>query len=564
MSGLLGGDDSLRDTQGSKFASFLTFPLRLLWGFLVFMVQAWSSSREGFSFIRGLPALGVLVATPIALWGINFYGKKISVGPSMGYHSHFTKNGRPEHSKLFSRKLVELQPVEAAHKYRYALDLEASGDVAEASRVMSWLAKGQPNFYLDDSEDDLTTRERNEVQFAKANVWLSQKLLVKQRSEGFDEQRNEQAMEYLSAAIEATPEDMQARLSLAELHFTRAEKLKETNPKGYRENLKSAREALEKVVSQRRLSNIYQVIAMPRLVSVCVELEDEQTARLAYDHATSQIGKLARANPDVFELWLSLVRCSVALKEYDRASDFIREAYRTVKDKEVRQKTVRLASLVFLQQADDFPDLTDESQFRLRLFALCRAIQTNPRDADIYLRLLDYIDVEEGEQHDRWLRNSTDQCPIPSIIHIILGTREIIRGNIVNGQARWDIAQQQFGTTEMVIHRLLSFAVNEDEKYAQDSLITKAIEMFPEQYRLYETRGALARKADNYSQAITDLEVVIKHHPELLTAHEMLADCYEKVGNNEKSDFHRKKIEELLEELEEKEREALQKVLEKI
>ena len=181
------------------------------------------------------------------------------------------------------------------------------------------------------------------------------------------------------------------------------------------------------------------------------------------------------------------------LRKYDQANEFITESFKSVQSDESRKSIATLASLVHIQNADDFANPTDEKSYRERLFALCRAVQVNPRDAKIYKRLLEYVGRdEEGVPEDEWLDNAIVGCPIPGMVHILIGVREVRRGNIVEGFKHWEISKFQFPTSEIVVHRLIAMAAQPNSGVSNTGeLISLAIEIFPNQVLLYETRAKL-------------------------------------------------------------------------
>ena len=64
-----GSDSSFRGSGSNPVVGFLTLPFRLLWGFAVFMVQAWTTSRNGIAFLRGFPAFAIMAFTPFFIVG---------------------------------------------------------------------------------------------------------------------------------------------------------------------------------------------------------------------------------------------------------------------------------------------------------------------------------------------------------------------------------------------------------------------------------------------------------------------------------------------------------------
>ena len=83
---ITGDDEPIRSDDRNPIVGFITLPFRLMWGFAVFMVQAWTSSRNGIAFLRGLPALSIMAITPFLFWFFNNYERQITIGPSLGYH----------------------------------------------------------------------------------------------------------------------------------------------------------------------------------------------------------------------------------------------------------------------------------------------------------------------------------------------------------------------------------------------------------------------------------------------------------------------------------------------
>ncbi len=421
--------------------------------------------------------------------------------------------------------------------------------------------------------DSTETKEVDE-----AEVLLARQLIRKNREEGFDESRHQQALELLLAAIDADAENLRAKVNLVDLYLVRDKSLEDgTDPKI--ENLKHALKWLESITADENFTQMEQVLAMPQLVNVYVMLGEEAKAKQALSAASSKLLTIAKKNPEIYEIWFSLVQCATVVKDYEMANEFIKTAYQTVKTQEVRRKVMQLASLVYIQNADDFKDISTEANFRNRLFALCKAIAMNPRDVKIYDRMVEYLDVEvDAEKRDVWLRNSVLDCPIPGVVHILIGARSLLRDNVNEGKAHWDIAKQQFGTTEFVTHRLLSIAIRKNPKCGEGKLLDGAILLFPDQYMLYETRGTIKKREamlllgqqnqqaakQKFEEAIEDFKIVVEKVPTLITANKHLADCYEKIGDTDNMAIHTKRVSDALDKVDEKKRQLYQKVLDKM
>lgn len=396
------------------------------------------------------------------------------------------------------------------------------------------------------------------------NPVLLAKELTRKLGTDFDEARYAEALRYLRTALDAHPDDIRAKVYLIDLYLTRARSM-EAGTDPCTESLKLARNELESLTAADKFDRMEQVLAMPQLVDVCVKLGDVAAARRTLTDASTKINSVAKLNPEIYEIWLSLVQCAVAVKDYDRAHEFLRPAYQMVKADETRRRIMQLAVLIHMQNADDFINIGTEENFRKRLFALCKAISTNPRDVKIYDRLVEYLDVDvDSKRRDVWLRNSILDCPIPGVVHILVGTREIIRGDIAAGKTSWEIAQHQFKTTEFVVHRLLSVAIRKEPRYGKGELLETAISRFPNQYMLYETRGELKKREGKFDEAIDDFKIVIEKVPTLITAHKHLSDCFAKTGDSKNMAIHADRVREILASIDDKQRELYKKVLDSL
>ena len=90
---------------------------------------------------------------------------------------------------------------------------------------------------------------------------------------------------------------------------------------------------------------------------------------------------------------------------------------------------------------------------------------------------------------------------------MLLGMREISKGNISEGEKHWRIAERQFEGTQIIINNLIDVAVNERPKEFNHLLdmITLGIELFPNQPNFYQTRGVYLMKQGAFENAIDDL-----------------------------------------------------------
>ena len=149
LSGMRGVSAEFRQRESGGFVSLLTLPFRFAFGFAAFMVQSWAINRSGSAFVKGFPAVLAAVFFLAGLWAANFFKEKRSVGASQGYFHHYLKlnSDRPEYSRIFAEKLVELKPEDDMMKYQLGLARELCGENEEALDVMRYLAPDNDSGY---------------------------------------------------------------------------------------------------------------------------------------------------------------------------------------------------------------------------------------------------------------------------------------------------------------------------------------------------------------------------------------------------------------------------------
>ena len=138
-------------------------------------------------------------------------------------------------------------------------------------------------------------------------------------------------------------------------------------------------------------------------------------------------------------------------------------------------------------------------------------------------------------EKSQWLRESIFGCPNPAVIHVILGMQEIKSGNYVQGQKHWRIADQQFDLSQYIVNNMIELAVTENPEVYGNllNMITVAMELFPDQAALYQTRGLYHKNQEQYPEAIKDLEYAAEKMPSLISARTLLADCYRAIDDQE-------------------------------
>ena len=123
-----GISESELDDSDSLLPTLLMIPFRLIWGFIYFMIFAWTTSRSGRSFIFAIPAMLAFIVFVGMVWAIGFKGDLKAVAVSRGYSKLYADERNPlydtEAARMLAKKVVEEAPEDPVYKYELGLTYE--------------------------------------------------------------------------------------------------------------------------------------------------------------------------------------------------------------------------------------------------------------------------------------------------------------------------------------------------------------------------------------------------------------------------------------------------------
>jgi len=553
FSELLGSDDSFRSEQtiGQRVVSILTLPFRLSFAIGSFLVQSWSTSRNGYAFLKALPVLLVLSTFGVALLLADLISTESKrIGRNRGYiilHS----NGSPEYCEMFAQKLIEIKPTQE-NIYELGLSRARVNDYFGASDVMRSIAPDdQPGYSL-------------------AHAWMAQYYSRDQTSGFNDEQRDRLVRQHLDYAVDVDPDNQLAQYSLGLYHLGESEKYEKGTPERIAA-CKDAMTSFERVVNSPNPGiTRFQLYSIPKLLELKIEVQDnvgDLKTELAQEIIRLQ--PLADRYPDQTDIRFAMVRCAILIEDYQKAINIVREGFQLASNDTTKQKMIGFASLVYQERASKFRDMTDPDQFRGRVHTLCEAVRSNPSDKVVYLGLLNFIGTvpaEEGIINNDWLIESLSGAQTPAVIHCLLGLNEISSGDVLIGEKHWRIADQQFPQSQLIINNLMDIAATERPEQFKNILdmLTLAISMYPDQPLFYRTRGIYFASQGQYDNAIKDLAFASEKLPKILDIHKHLIHCYTELGDQARLESEQRALEDKLAELDVNQRERMEEVISKI
>ena len=204
--------------DSSSPIDFLLFPFKLIWGFVVFMIFSWTTSRHLRPFVLSFPAVLGLIVFVAAAWAAGFKGKTVALGRSWSAYREMSDKESPYYDTSeavhYIRKASELEPFEPLFKYELGLAYERIDDTDRALDVMTWLAPGNQDKEAVNAGDG----------YSDAHLWMAGYHWLEEEKP--EEQRMALAREHMELAYEANPENVFAVLGLAGMKREEANKLK--------------------------------------------------------------------------------------------------------------------------------------------------------------------------------------------------------------------------------------------------------------------------------------------------------------------------------------------------
>ena len=539
----LGGDDRIRDPDGgpvSAIISVLTLPFRLLFAFAVFMVQAWTTSRKGRAFVLGIPAVSTAVMCSVLAWGVTFYYNKLTLGRTAGYYRKELRKEeiQPDRVVILAEKRSTLEPEDKELQYNLGVALEADGQHQKAVALMKNLAPDDKPGYIN------------------AHLWLARNYQKEQISTTEKEKFDALSAKHLELVVEKDPSNLNAQLSLAAQYQIRSGLAKKAGDEaGSIENLKKAEESLENVInpmfaakaSERQMS-MGQILQIPRLLTIKRALGNQAGAMEKFDQLFEDVLKKSQNFPDEvrLKLFVALRDSAISVKDYDRAVKIMQEAFQTFDDSKLKQAFVRSSAQVLLLKADQHKNFDDREDFLAYIDAIGRSLNANPAERESYKRLLSVIvRTKDNDQNLAWLKESLLDSSKLSLTHLLIGFNMIREGDIQDGKSHWKIAFRLERIAQTILNNVIDVASSDKEGRVENILEVNliALEMF-DQPMLYQSLGMNYFHNNEIEKAITNFETALDLQPALIRSHYHLIECYEALGNKEKTAFHQQKLDD--------------------
>ncbi len=548
----LGQEEGDWSGQGGGGMAWLSFPFRLIWAFLGFLLTSWSASRPGRAFLLAIPALlvaggfvGAIIlalSVPFKLLGRSAPDPALICQSRMLKYQEFAfeKTDIAERDKLLgqalicARHLVHLRPIRDEYKFRLALLEFQLGNRLTARQIMNEIAPPE--------------RKRH----VAAHVWQANDLLNPETAASHpvtdEAERKELATVHLRLAEAATKDEnnidgLQARLQLANLMAVE---------KRYDEAIAMLRD-----IANSELTTTLQLEAIVKLALIYKESGNTAEMQTFARQALRKMSELTLNLPDVTAIWAYMVNLAIITGDFEEAGLIVAEGLGAATRPEVKRQLFSIQNQLFIEHARTVVSIETREDYLKRFGIIGRAIQANPFAPGAYPELLPYVDVrrENEAAESGWLREAFLESGTPvSVLQLVLCVREMQLGNFADGGSRLLAAYRRFPATPLVLNKVLMVMC--EKTTGQDELLANVasvgIETFPAEYYLYYSRGLLLKKQGLDQQAIQDFELVVEHMKDAPEPLDALAELMDKAGNKTKADEYRARATELRKVIDEK------------
>lgn len=367
----------------------------------------------------------------------------------------------------------------------------------------------------------------NATGYALAHLWLAKDIL--KQGSPLTPKVGEVLEHHLKASLLVKDGDKQGELHilLGQLYWSRGD-------------TKSAIQHFEPVARER------PELKLTLAVLYAAQKDTDSANRVAIE-ARDFFRKQSDSEPKVLEHRLRWARSELLLKNYAEAVRILNyaEAMRILapglassNPKLLQDSLVDVYIYWYIAVPENEP-----GGLAKRLELLNRAMAHGPNNPQV-LTLLADLATREGEQADEArakLKEVLTQGAAPDMVHAILGTWALQKGDFKEAQTHLDLAYERNPQIPIVLNNLACTLANREKPDLEKALkMAEAAKKLSNSPEISDTMGTILVRLGRHRQAATELETALRAFPDRATIHGQLAECYENLGDAELTSLHRR------------------------
>ena len=421
----------------------------------------------------------------------------------------------------------------------------AEGDMATAELVVSRQLKYNPGdeklMYTlaqtkaEQEEDEDAARLMRQLvrdkRSQRAARWLIANNYVGKTWAELDEQSRKEFGELLKLVVADTPEDVRFQRLLAD-YYIASQRYNEALP---------VLEGLSRVEPMRGL----QAAALAR------NLGELDTAERLSKATLEVVEEMLRENRGNLNLALAVAQNQLFLKRYGDAVKTLQAAMGQAKtDQEKLRMRIALGDAIVLH-VRALEEAGIDSEFeRIRVLRMLQvALQYAPNSPRVLSLVVDQIlkTVEDDSEQVATLREALMEGTSTGVAHFIRGTAALVDDDLETATRSLTLAAKQLPRSGAILNNLaVALSLRKEPRLEMALKVSnEAIKQTPNASpHFFETRGQVLYRLQRYEEAIPDLEIALTEPKLAAKAHESLAVCYAKAGDEVLAELHRKAFED--------------------
>lgn len=409
-------------------------------------------------------------------------------------------------AEIVIRRQLEAEPDSTELIHRFALIRDAQTFTDEAEVLMRKLLR------------------RRYVPSAK---WILQNRMLGQKWTDFDEQELADAGLALKLISEDDPKNVAVKKMYAEYLI-------------FEKRIASAIPVLDE------LSEFEPMLGL-QAANFARQLNKDEEAQLYASKALERVEEMLADDPTNAYLVLSIARSQIFLNRYTDAIGLLRSGLTRAKkteDATLLQQALGDAIVAYVTYIEQSP--TDTIRDRLRVLKMLEvAVQLAPNNPRVIAMVADHVlsGMNEDDQELVSVREALVKGSPSGIAHFIKGTTALLNDEHDMAGLHLEKAAEQLPKSPAILNNLaVALSMRPEPDYERALKVSnEAIGQMdkPSPY-FHETRGQILYRMGRFRECITDLERALAAPSLAKKTHELLAECYQHVGDQELAVEHRK------------------------
>lgn len=276
------------------------------------------------------------------------------------------------------------------------------------------------------------------------------------------------------------------------------------------------------------------------------QIQDYDAAERFALRALERVEEMKKDDPANAILAMRIAQNQIFL---DRHSDAIRtlrrgiDIARTSEDRRMLTQGLGDAIVAYVNYIEKTPTNTVQDRLRV-LNMLAVAVQIAPNNPRVIGVVADHVlnSLDETDTEITSVRTALVSGSPTGIAHFIKGTAALMKGDQESAELHLELAVEQMPRSGAIMNNLAVALAQKQPPELERALkvANAAIENVPTPTpHFYETRGQILYLLGRFRESISDLERALREPALAVKAHEMLAVCYDKVGDAELAADHR-------------------------